>query len=77
LSVSGVPGHESVGELTRDTSNGDPNVIMADDMDLPAYLAVMIGYLRGVAVDEAWQDLVTNFVAFEKAGHAASGVSAV
>ena len=77
LSASGVPGHESDREITRDTSNGDPNVIMADDTDLPAYLAVMIGYLHGVAVDKAWQDLVTNFVAFEKAGHAASGVSAV
>ena len=77
MSGSGVPGHESDGELTRDTSNGDPNMIMADNMDLPAYLAVMIGYLCGVAVDKACQDLVMNFVAFEKAGHAASGVSAV
>jgi len=77
LSVSGVLGDQSIGELTRDTSYGDSDVIMADDTDLPAYLAVMIGYLCGVAADEAWQDLVTHFVALEKAGHVASGVSAV
>jgi len=77
LSVSGVPGDQSIGELTRDTSYGDSDVIMADDTDLPAYLAVMIGYLCGVTADEAWQDLVTHFVALEKAGHVASGVSAV
>ena len=77
LSPSGVLADQAAGELTMDISNGDPDVIMADDTDLPPYLAAMIGYLRGVAVDEAWQDLVTNFVTLEKAGHAASGVSAL
>ena len=31
--------------------NGDADVIMADDMNLPAYLKGMIGYLRGVSAD--------------------------
>ena len=77
LSPSRVLADQAAGELTRDTTNGDPDVIMANNMDLPPYLAAMIGYLCGVAVDEAWQDLVTNFVTLEKAGHASSGVSAL
>ena len=37
-----------------------------NDEDLPAWLMPMIGYLRGVAEDPAWQDLVTIFVDVEK-----------
>ena len=38
------------------------------DEDLPGWLAPMIGYLRGVSEEAAWQDLVTEFVGFEKCG---------
>jgi hypothetical protein len=50
---------------------------MADNTNLPVYLTGMIGYLRGVAMDRAWQDLVTHFIAFEKTGQPTNGVSAV
>ena len=36
------------------------------DDNLPPWLALMIDYLRGVSEDAAWQDLVTEFVDFEK-----------
>jgi hypothetical protein len=39
-----------------------------NDEDLPPWLGLMIGYLRGVTEDVAWQDLVTAFVDFEKRG---------
>lgn len=39
-----------------------------NDNDLPPWLTQMIGYLRGVSEDLAWQNLVTKFVAFEKGG---------
>ena len=41
------------------------------------YLTGMIGYLHAVATDQAWQDLVMHFVAFEKTGWPTNGVSAV
>jgi hypothetical protein len=57
----------------------DPDVVMNDatasslsappnDNDLPTWLAHMIGYLREVSEDDAWQDLVTEFIDFEKRG---------
>ena len=57
--------------------NGNADVIMADDMNLPTYLKGMIGYLHGVSADRAWQDLVTRFVIFEKTGQPINGVSAL
>ena len=54
------------------------NVVMSDppsaaqkpqnDKNLPAWLVPMIKYLCGVATDIAWQNLVTEFVEFEKGG---------
>ena len=38
----------------------------SNDEGLPPWLTQMIGYLRGVAKDTAWQDLVTQLVNFEK-----------
>jgi hypothetical protein len=79
-SSSGAPGDqstESVQSTAGNGGNGDADVIMADDTNLPVYLTGMIGYLRGVATDRAWQDLVTRFVAFEKTGRPTNGVSAV
>ena len=38
------------------------------DDSLPPWLVQTIGYLRGVSEDQAWQDLVTEFVQFEKSG---------
>jgi hypothetical protein len=80
LPPSGAPGDqptESVQPTARNEGNSDADVIMADDTNLPAYLTGMIGYLRGVAADRAWQDLVTRFVAFEKTGRPINGVSAL
>ena len=51
-----------------------PSNIPRNDEDLPAWLVPMIGYLRGVAEETAWQDLVTEFVEFEKSNPPA-GVS--
>ena len=34
--------------------------------DVPPWLVPMIGYLRGLTEDGAWQNLVTNFLAFER-----------
>jgi hypothetical protein len=45
-----------------------------NDENLPAWLVPMIKYLRGVATDIAWQNLVTEFVEFEK-GRPPTGVS--
>jgi len=39
-----------------------------NDKNLPPWLTVMIKYLRGVAEDTLWQNLVTEFVKFEKGG---------
>ena len=68
---------ESVQPTAKNRGNGDADVIMADDMNLPAYLTGMIGYLCRVAADRAWQDLVMHFVAFEKTGQPTNGVSAL
>jgi len=35
---------------------------------LPTWLAQTIGYLRQVSANQTWQDLVTEFVQFEKSG---------
>ena len=72
------PANQPVDSLQQPTGSatvGDSDVIMADDVDLPTYLTKMIGYLRGVAADREWQDLVTKFVTFEKMGHPVNGVS--
>ena len=75
-----APGDQSkefIQPITENRSNGDADMIMADDMNLPAYLTGMISYLHGVAADGAWQDLVMHFVAFEKMGWPENGVSAM
>lgn len=56
----------------RDGTSGDTpsnipgNGEAGNDEDLPGWLVPMMGYLRSVAEDTAWQDLVTEFVKFEK-----------
>ena len=81
VSDSGVTSGDSadqsmdyVQKPTGSATGSDLDVNMADDTGLPTYLTKMIGYLRGVAVDWEWQDLVTNFIAFEKTGHPVNGV---
>ena len=39
-----------------------------NDVNLPTWLVVMIKYLCGVTKDVLWQNLVTEFVKFEKSG---------
>jgi hypothetical protein len=63
---------------------GDDDVVMSDspsmvqkpqnDVNLPLWLAPMITYLHGVATDTAWQNLITEFIEFEK-GDPPTGVS--
>lgn len=55
-------------QLIKSRHNSDFNVIRADNQDLPTYLIGIIGYLHGVAADQAWQNLVSKFVTFEKVG---------
>ena len=74
--TSGDPVEQLGNSVLQPTEVGDLDIIMADDTNLPTYLTGMIGYLCTVAVDQAWQDLVMNFVAFEKIG-LANGISAM
>ena len=39
-----------------------------DDENLPPWLAAKINYLCGVTDDPVWQNLVMDFIDFEKAG---------
>jgi hypothetical protein len=39
-----------------------------NDEDLPPWLTPTIKYLRSVSEENAWQNVVTEFVAFEKSG---------
>ena len=39
-----------------------------NDKDLPTWLAPIIGYLRSASDEASWQDLVTEFIDFEKCG---------
>ena len=58
-------------ETTNDVVMGDvaaPAQKPQDDENLPPWLAAKINYLRGVTDDPVWQNLVTDFVDFEKAG---------
>jgi hypothetical protein len=53
----------------RDATSGVlPSLKPRNDEDLPPWLTKMINYLRGVAPDTAWQDLVTEFIEFEQRG---------
>ena len=67
------------------TGSGDNDVDMDDEgsrgsseefrnEDLPPWLVPMMGYLRGLSEDVAWQNLVTTFIAFERQ-HPPNGVS--
>ena len=47
------------GKETREPKN---------DESLPTWLSQTIGYLRKVSAEQSWQDLVTEFVEFEKSG---------
>ena len=80
LTPSGAPVDQST-EFAQPTAenrgNGDADVIMADNTNLPAYLKGMIGYLCRVSADRAWQDLVMCFIIFEKTGRPTNGVSAL
>ena len=54
--------------MNNATSGVLPSPKPRKDDDLPLWLDKMISYLRGIAPDTAWQDLVTEFVEFEKRG---------
>lgn len=73
-----------VGGEQLDQDKGNDDIIMSDalsfvqkpqdDVNLSPWLVPMIKYLRGVATDTAWQNLVTEFIEFEK-GDPPTGVS--
>lgn len=52
--------------MDEESSGVSPPHEIPNDEDLPPWLKPMIGYLRGVTEDVAWQRLVTNFIAFER-----------
>jgi len=64
------------GEQLNQDLKGNDDVVMRDspslvqkphnNVNLPPWLIPMIKYLCGVAMDTAWQNLVTEFVEFEK-----------
>lgn len=62
--LNAVPSNDVV--MSHEGSGGasEPNAL--DDDNLPQWLTSMFKYLRGVARDTAWQDLVTEFLDFEK-----------
>jgi hypothetical protein len=72
--VNVKPNDVAAGEKTDDVVMGDPSPVDTpahkpqNDVNLPTRLAAMIRYLRGVAKDALWQNLVTEFVEFEKSG---------
>jgi hypothetical protein len=45
-----------------------PSPKARNDENLPPWISPMIQYLRGVTENTAWQDLVTEFLDFEKRG---------
>ena len=48
--------------------SGEAREPTLEDDNLPQWLTSMYNYLRGAAQDTAWQDLVTEFLNFEKRG---------
>ena len=68
-SISGKqPSQEKVNDDVVMTS--PPSMVQKpqNDENMPPWLIPMIKYLHGVATDVAWQNLVTEFVEFEKGG---------
>jgi len=72
--VNVEPNDIAAGEKTDDVVMGDtapvdtPAHKPQNDVNLPPWLTAMIQYLRGVAKDVLWQNLVTELVEFEKSG---------
>ena len=72
--VGGKPTAVGGKQPTQDKGNND--VLMSDssplvqkpqnDVNLPPWLIPMIKYLHGVTMDTAWQNLVMEFIKFEK-----------
>jgi hypothetical protein len=52
--------------VLRDTTSTSSQ--LRNDEEVPVWLSQMIAYLRGVSEDVAWQELVTEFVDFERRG---------
>ena len=72
--VNVEPNDVAAGEKTDDVVMGDtapvdtPAHKPQNDVNLPPWLTAMIQYLRGVAKDVLWQNLVMELVEFEKSG---------
>lgn len=68
-------------DCTADSEKRDGDIVMGNpephlselylpqnDNNLPAWLTQTIKYLRSVSEEISWQNLVTEFIAFEKSG---------
>ena len=68
-SPSGVTGTEEDDAFMEDTTqaaSGGSTQDFQDGKDLPPWLNLTIGYLRGLTEDVAWQTLITDFITFQR-----------
>ena len=66
-SAASIPGEKVDDDVVMQATTSTSSQLR-DDAELPVWLSQMIGYLRGVSDDVAWQELVTEFVDFERRG---------
>jgi len=62
--------HSHEGATTSATSSTiSPSTVSSNSHGLPSFLsAAMITYLRGVSISSPWQDLLTEYLDFEREG---------
>ena len=68
--TSDPPSHSHAGATTSTTSSTiSPSTVSSNSHGLPSFLsATMITYLRGVSTSSPWQDLLTEYLDFEREG---------
>jgi hypothetical protein len=68
--ASDPPSHSHEGATTSTTSSTiSPSTVSGNSHGLPPFLsAAMITYLRGVSTSSPWQDLLTEYLDFEREG---------
>jgi hypothetical protein len=64
----GIAGAPPSCNLAAASLPAEENRLAENDNGLPTWLAPMISFLRRVSAERAWQELVTEFVQFEKSG---------
>jgi len=68
LQSSGCEAQVGDVDMQDATSSTSPSSGHGVDENIPSWLTPMIGYLRSLLEDVAWQTLVTEFIDFEKRG---------